>query len=766
MAGGDSHLQKRSGADPAPELRAKMFSEKDILPPPMAPAFPSLDIPSQDAREDMPEAKARSGDSPTSASSHSTSGEIWLDGEVLACACPGCGAPMSIRLWLRVADCWRCGTSIELTEEQERAAWQLLRQQAAQSPSPPSPDIPPKVPSQPSPSASAPNRSPSPLLPLPPTPKPPPPKGISLPNKSGLADSPWGDRHCTPSRRESALPRERRQTDRNQSAPPAASLAPSQVSGPPAGFSRRRIPAAERAFRQRLQQAQQGRPWHLRMQDWLQNLPAWLISLLLHMAALLLLGLWIPDEGKEKGIVLSSSVGPYDLESELGHQPEIQMDRPEFDEAGVLAFEPLSAKDLLGDPAFQWDSLDPGLHRPWASPMPPNPLIKAPAPARKPGSLFRGRDPSIRNQILYSQGGTTVTEAAVARALRWISRHQNPDGSFSLHAFNRTADCQGQCDGVGTPSDVAGTALALLPMLGAGQTHRQGEYGTVVRVALEWLLARQKKNGDLQDPSLGRMYAHGLASIVLCEAYALTGDSQLRDAAQRALDFIIQAQHPAGGWRYLPGEAGDTSMVGWQLMALNSGRMAGLSVPSETLWKATEYLNSAQTDPAGSKYGYLPGMAASAAMTAEALLCRQYLGWPRNHPGLRGGIRFLLDRHPPDPKQTNIYYWYYATQVFHHYGGPDWERWNDRMRRILVDTQVKKGHAAGSWNPDSAWGTTGGRLFQTALAACTLEVYYRYLPLYRSQAVAQAPETEGTSEAASTSASSSQKSLSALKGGN
>lgn len=51
---------------------------------------------------------------------------VWLDGNVLTCACPDCGAPISIRLWLMLADCWRCGTSVELTEEQQRLAQQLL----------------------------------------------------------------------------------------------------------------------------------------------------------------------------------------------------------------------------------------------------------------------------------------------------------------------------------------------------------------------------------------------------------------------------------------------------------------------------------------------------------------------------------------------------------------------------------------------------------------------------------------------------------------
>jgi hypothetical protein len=118
-------------------------------------------------------------------------------------------------------------------------------------------------------------------------------------------------------------------------------------------------------------------------------------------------------------------------------------------------------------------------------------------------------------------------------------------------------------------------------------------------------------------------------------------------------------------------------------------------------------------------------------MTAEALLCRIYMGWTKEDPALMEGARYLVDNHMPSTHQTNMYYWYYATQTLHHLGGSIWDRWNLKMRDVLVNTQEKSGRYAGSWTPRGGHASAGGRLYMTALATCTLEVYYRHLPIFR-----------------------------------
>jgi hypothetical protein len=210
----------------------------------------------------------------------------------------------------------------------------------------------------------------------------------------------------------------------------------------------------------------------------------------------------------------------------------------------------------------------------------------------------------------------------------------------------------------------------------------------------------------------------------------MTLDESLRKPAQRAIDFIVAAQHSAGGWRYQPGEEGDTSVLGWQIMALQSARAAGLEVASGALQQAEKYLDSVQSHR-GSRYSYRPFQDPTHIMTAEALLCRMYMGWTSQKPALSEGVRFLASEHPPSANDFDIYYWYYATQVMHHTGGRAWRNWNRRIRDILVQTQETSGHEAGSWSPEGPHAEVGGRIYMTSLAVCTLEVYYRHAPIFR-----------------------------------
>ncbi len=138
--------------------------------------------------------------------------------------------------------------------------------------------------------------------------------------------------------------------------------------------------------------------------------------------------------------------------------------------------------------------------------------------------------------------------------------------------------------------------------------------------------------------------------------------------------------------------------------------MAGLSVPSETLDKIEKFLDSVARS-GGSEYGYMRLDGAKPSMSAEGLLCRQYLGWKREDDRLRIGVDNLLNELPEWRRgKRNMYYWYYATQVCHHMEGDDWRRWNETMRQVIPENQEKSGREKGSWPPegDEVYGDIGG----------------------------------------------------------
>ena len=127
---------------------------------------------------------------------------------------------------------------------------------------------------------------------------------------------------------------------------------------------------------------------------------------------------------------------------------------------------------------------------------------------------------------------------------------------------------------------------------------------------------------------------------------------------------------------------------------------------------------------------YQPWEPVTATMTAEAWVCRQFLGIGGPGPSSTEAAAYLLQHHS-DKGDSNFYYWYYGTLAMYQHGGQPWTRWNDRNRDRIVQLQRTTGHPAGSWDPDdSLYGVRGGRIYCTTLAALTLEVYYRYLRLY------------------------------------
>jgi len=389
-----------------------------------------------------------------------------------------------------------------------------------------------------------------------------------------------------------------------------------------------------------------------------------------------------------------------------------------------------------------------------AGPSPALADLAGPASGRNLSEVprfYRSRLDANRTVLAQRSGANTASEQAVERALDWLARHQDADGrwdggtaryedgtavqgddDFTVHCPPGQT-CFGEC--AYWEADTALTGLSLLTYLGAGYTHKDGKFATTVGNGLDFLLAQQKSDGDLRGPSKAvGMYCHAMATLALCEAYALSLDDRLRDPAERAVSFLDRGRAQDGqAWRYEPSApVGDTSILGWVVMALKSAREVGLRVPDQTgvgrgmlLW-----LDRVATGQDRGLARYQPPDPVTATMTAEAWVCRQFLGVGGPGASSTEAAAYLM-QHESDKGDTNYYYWYYGTLAMYQHGGQPWTRWNGRIRDRVVKLQRSSGHQSGSWDPDdSMYGAKGGRIYCTTLAALTLEVYYRYLRLY------------------------------------
>ena len=349
-------------------------------------------------------------------------------------------------------------------------------------------------------------------------------------------------------------------------------------------------------------------------------------------------------------------------------------------------------------------------------------------------SMFKGRSGAMKATLLERYGGSQETQNAVKLGLEWLKRNQKSNGSWSMRGpYNA---------GGFTENAIAATAMALLAYLGDGHTHKKGEYADVVEQGMKFLVSQQDSEGFFAKNARSheKMYAQAQATIALCEILGMSGDKEFHNHSQRAIDYAVESQSDAGGWRYEPRVDSDTSVTGWYVMALLSGRAAGLKVRDSCLESVMQYLDNAGSKD-GTAYGYQAKSAPSSAMTAEGLLCRQYLGWKRDHPPMVNGVSALVSDAPFDIAKQDVYYWYYATQAFHHFGGLPWRRWNDAMKVELPKAQVTADRESGSWAPQrDRWGKNSGRLYTTCLSLYCLEAYYRHLPIYDTRSEAASNE--------------------------
>ena len=389
-------------------------------------------------------------------------------------------------------------------------------------------------------------------------------------------------------------------------------------------------------------------------------------------------------------------------------------------------------------------------------------LIKSPITMR---SMAGSRNPgSIGAMTRGGAGyGDATTEAAVLKALRWLKKTQNSNGSWS-------------------PTPVSNTGLAILAFLAHGETPASKEFGYTVEKALNFLIESLTKKKDKTGEEVvtfkgadGNEYATLIATYALCEAYGMTKNPNTKMVATQTLQRIVDHQSPTGGWDYgmiKTSTRDDMSYAGWALQALKAGKMAGLHPKGldECIKKAVRCLKTRNFKNGG--FNYTAG-GGPTGLTATGCLAMQLLGY-MNEPEVKAALDTMRVWKPSFtgekdkklseglPTHNPQYYCYYASQCKYQAGMCQgatpanvkaWQDWNLAMKQLYPKT-IKtlpetiegvdgKQKQIGYWPMVAEETCRGaGDTMATCLCALQLMVYYRYLPTTQTKAAKAITDSE------------------------
>ncbi len=386
--------------------------------------------------------------------------------------------------------------------------------------------------------------------------------------------------------------------------------------------------------------------------------------------------------------------------------------------------------------------------------------------------MFGSRSGGGKKRAIGKFGGSRGSESAVDAALRWFKKHQSANGMWdhAKYTTNCTEDpkCEPGKDREGKV-DVAMTGYAILCFLGAGYDHQTpNKYKAVVKKGLDYLVSIQTADGMYGE----RNYENAVATMAVAEAFAMTGDPALKDPAQKGVNAVLAHQNQAGGaagdkkaegygnglgWDYVgPDNRNDSSVTGWNVMALKSALAGQLNVGNgmegakrwlEKTWKATNpdwakldaYKGESRfpyTFDGASEAVDIAAAPAAGAPSADGkdlacvgAVCSVFLGHHAGDTMLETLANYVMAHETPATYPCNTYKMYYNTLAVFQVGGEKWQKWNSTVRDMLVNSQRKgQGCFDGSWDFEGTRfpGAEVGRVLSTAYCCLCLEVYYRY----------------------------------------
>ena len=500
---------------------------------------------------------------------------------------------------------------------------------------------------------------------------------------------------------------------------------------------------------------------HSDQMDFIQRTPWWIISIIFHTAFLIMAAMWTISQAEQK-----DNFSIFEMDAKKFKKPEydptlkrdIKRSNKNIKDEVIVENPIITKEDLPIDEMETPDDMErehkaKGRQEAMSTiELQGEGWVGVFGVGGGGSGAYGWRDGGGKKRAIGRFGGGAATESAVLAALRWFKRHQSADGSWSFEDYDKNCRQNPPCEKVCQHTTSAGlepegavncaSAFALLCFLGAGHTQKAGQFRQQVANGLSFMQANQKASGEFS----ANNYAHSVATMAVAEAYGMTKTPALQTMAQNAVNALLATQKDYEGFNYTKNHGGrnDTSVTGWATMALKSAKSAGIGV-GNAFEGIANHMEHVTPEVKGDSYPTLAGHVkytwysgrqgkaghANARLTAIGMLCRVFIGEDTNGRVLRAhGYKMLEDM--PKPKKTDFYKMYYATLAMFQMGGEFWKKWNETMKKILLDSQRRGGCADGSWDPTNFTGWANdraGRVFFTAVGCLSLEVYYRYLPV-------------------------------------
>lgn len=296
------------------------------------------------------------------------------------------------------------------------------------------------------------------------------------------------------------------------------------------------------------------------------------------------------------------------------------------------------------------------------------------------------------------------------QAITWLCQTQEPDGSWSVARW-----------GGSKTFEIALTGLALMTLM-------EGSAGDqpAVDKAIAYLVKQQQEDGRFGEPFSGSPYNQGIATLALGKAYEIRKQPSLKAVLDKAVKLICANQYADGGWGYYneAHPASNLSITLWQIEALRLAATHGSPEVLPRVERGLRWMAEVAADDGSFGYqksGDTPGGATQTltAMGAMSLLDPAHVGLmsPVRRQAIKAQIQRLASTPGPD---VDYYRQYFLTAALKKMDESSVHTGLVAMRQDLVGRQIKQGADAGSWTPDTRWGSAGGRIYATTMASLSL----------------------------------------------